>query len=76
MRQFKNEYNPTHWHNGHVSGVGYLKVPKNLGSTNQETKKVNQNGHLELIHGSKMFLCTSTLKLNQRLEIFIFFLII
>ena len=23
VRQFKNEYNPSHWHNGHVSGVGY-----------------------------------------------------
>ena len=22
VRQFKNEYNPSHWHNGHVSGVG------------------------------------------------------
>ena len=30
VRQFKNEYNPSHWHNGHVSGVGYLKVPSNL----------------------------------------------
>ena len=30
VRQFKNEYNPSHWHNGHISGVGYLKVPSNL----------------------------------------------
>ena len=30
VRQFKNEYNPSHWHNGHVSGVGYFKVPSNL----------------------------------------------
>ena len=28
VRQFKNEYNPIHWHSGHISGVGYLKVPK------------------------------------------------
>ena len=73
VRQFKNEYNPTHWHNGHVSGVGYLKVPKNLGTTNQETKKVNQNGHLELIHGSKMFLCTSTFKVRPKVGDFYFF---
>ena len=23
VRQFKNEYNPVHFHNGHISGVGY-----------------------------------------------------
>ena len=28
VRQFKNEYNPIHHHSGHVSGVGYLKIPK------------------------------------------------
>ena len=22
VRQFKNEYNPTHWHGGHISGAG------------------------------------------------------
>ena len=73
VRQFKNEYNPTHWHNGHVSGVGYLKVPKNLGTTNQETKKINQNGQLELIHGSKMFLCKSTYKIEPKVGDFYFF---
>ena len=36
VRQFQNEYNPTHWHNGHISGAGYLKVPKNLGKINQK----------------------------------------
>ena len=30
VRQFKNEYNPVHFHDGYVSAVGYLKVPKNL----------------------------------------------
>ena len=28
VRQFKNEYNPVHYHEGQLSGVGYLKVPK------------------------------------------------
>ena len=32
IRQFKGEYNPLHWHGGHISGVGYLKVPKTLGN--------------------------------------------
>ena len=31
VRQFKNEYNPTHWHGGHIAGAGFLKVPKDLG---------------------------------------------
>ena len=31
VRQFENEYNPTHWHSGHISGAGFLKVPSNLG---------------------------------------------
>ena len=28
VSQFSHEYNPVHYHNGHVSGVGYLKIPK------------------------------------------------
>ena len=73
VRQFKNEYNPTHWHGGHVSGVGYLKVPNSLGKPNQDSKKVNQNGHLELIHGTKMFLCKSTFKIEPKVGDFYFF---
>ena len=30
VRQFQNEYNPIHMHSGHISGVGYTKVPTNL----------------------------------------------
>ncbi len=59
VSQFKNEYNPTHWHSGHISGAGYLKVPKNLGKTFQESKVRNHNGSLQLIHGSKQFLSPS-----------------
>ncbi len=51
VRQFENEYNPVHHHSGHVSGVGYLKVPKSLGEIT-EKKKVNDKGRLTLIHGS------------------------
>ena len=32
VRQFQNEYNPTHWHSGHISGAGFLKVPKSMTS--------------------------------------------
>ena len=30
VRQFKGEYNPIHYHEGDLSGVGYLKLPKNM----------------------------------------------
>ena len=73
VRQFKNEYNPTHWHGGHVSGVGYIKVPKTLGPTTQKEKKTNLNGHLQLIHGSKMFLSNSTIDIKPEVGDFYFF---
>ena len=73
VRQFKDEYNPTHWHSGHVSGVGYLKVPESMGGQKQENKKSNPNGKLELIHGSKMFLCNSTLSITPKIGDFYFF---
>ena len=59
VRQFKDEYNPTHFHGGHISGVGYLKVPNNLSPIKQGGKKDNINGCLQLIHGSKMFMSES-----------------
>ena len=73
VRQFKNEYNPSHWHTGHVSGVGYLKVPKTFGETSQNNKKVNNNGKLEMIHGSKAFLCKPTFRVTPRVGDFYFF---
>ena len=39
VRQFENEYNPTHWHGEHVSGAGFLKVPNTLG---QHVQKKNE----------------------------------
>ena len=30
VRQFKGEYNPVHYHQGDLSGVGYIKLPKNM----------------------------------------------
>ena len=53
VRQFKNEYNPIHFHNGNISGVGYLKIPKNL---TKSQKKIKTNGTIDFIHGSKSFL--------------------
>ena len=56
VRQFQNEYNPTHWHNGHISGAGYLKLPDNFGSLKQPEKKLNHNGKINFTHGSRQFL--------------------
>ena len=56
VRQFQNEYNPTHWHNGHISGAGYLKLPDNFGSPKQPEKKLNNNGKINFTHGSRQFL--------------------
>ena len=74
IRQFKNEYNPIHWHGGHISGVGYLKIPKNLGEPIQKgNKKDNPNGHIELIHGTRMFLSGAKLKIKPEVGNFYFF---
>ena len=74
VRQFKNEYNPTHWHGGHISGAGFLKIPKNFGEYKQRKfDKRNPGGHLQLIHGSKMFLCHSTLTIKPEVGDFYFF---
>ena len=64
VRQFKNEYNPVHWHSGHISGVGYLKTPKNFGEYIQSSKRVNRNGQIALIHGNRMFNSKATININ------------
>ena len=53
VRQFKNEYNPIHYHSGSISGVGYLKMPKNF---IKSKKKSKTNGTIDFIHGSRSFL--------------------
>ena len=73
VRQFKNEYNPIHYHGGHISGVGYLKVPKNMGETVQKEKKVKHNGKLVLIDGSKKFLCNPTYVITPKVGEFYLF---
>ena len=73
VRQFKNEYNPIHYHGGQVSGVGYLKVPKDMGQTIQKNKKVQHNGKLVLIDGSKKFLCNPTYIITPKVGEFYFF---
>jgi hypothetical protein len=64
VRQFKNEYNPIHYHSGHISGVGYLKTPKNFGEYLQSSKRVNRNGQIALVHGNRMFNSKATININ------------
>tara|TARA_Y100000590_G_scaffold317532_1_gene359218 strand:- start:84 stop:722 length:639 start_codon:yes stop_codon:yes gene_type:complete len=72
VRQFKNEYNPIHWHGGHISGAGYLKVPDTFGETFQPNKH-NVNGRLELIHGNRAFMCSSKATITPKVGEMFFF---
>ena len=74
VRQFKNEYNPAHFHTGHVSGVGYLKVPNNLGTTLQKAKRFNQNGRLELIDSSPKMMSKGNYIIQPKVGDFYLFL--
>jgi hypothetical protein len=56
VRQFDNEYNPIHFHDGHISGVGYLKIPKFVLKNRKET---NIDGSIDFINGNKMLLSES-----------------
>ena len=56
VRQFKNEYNPVHFHDGYVSAVGYLMVPKNL---TKSKKNLKTNGTIDFINGTKTYLTNS-----------------
>ena len=60
VSQFKDEYNPIHYHDGEISGVGYLKVPK--GMTKNifiRNKKDKTNGTIDFINGQRGFLSRS-----------------
>ena len=56
VRQFKSEYNPTHWHSAHISGVGYIKMPDSFGKSFQEQKTSNPHGYINFVHGTRQFL--------------------
>ena len=64
VRQFKNEYNPIHFHSGNISGVGYLKIPKNI---TKSKKRLKTNGTIDFIHGSKSFLNNSIFSQNPKI---------
>ena len=73
VRQFQNEYNPTHWHGGHLSGAGYLKLPDSFGASIQPDKKVNQNGKINFVHGTRQFLSNAIINVAPEVgKMFIF----
>ena len=68
VKQFKNEYNPIHYHEGQLSGVGYLKIPKNMNQNKMvKNKKIITNGTIDFINGQKNFLSQSIYNLNPKL---------
>ena len=74
VRQFKNEYNPIHWHGGHISGAGFLKVPKDMGNYIQDKNdREYKGGSLILVHGTRQFLSGSTFTIKPKVGDFYFF---
>mgnify|MGYP001175651722 CR=1 FL=1 len=68
--QFENDYNPIHWHDGHLSGVMYTKMPKDLGTS---YKKENKNGKIAFIHGSTHLSVTSVYDVKPEIgDLYIF----
>tara|TARA_B100000780_G_scaffold269933_1_gene229228 strand:- start:869 stop:1459 length:591 start_codon:yes stop_codon:yes gene_type:complete len=69
VKQFKNEYNPIHYHDGLISGVGYLKIPKNMNQNKIiKNKKIKTNGTIDFINGQKNFLSKSIYNLNPKVR--------
>jgi uncharacterized protein (TIGR02466 family) len=74
VRQFKGEYNPIHYHEGDLSGVGYLKLPK--GMTNNKmvkNKKIKTNGTIDFINGQRAFLSKSIYNVIPKIRELIIF---
>ena len=68
VRQFKNEYNPIHYHEGQISGVGYLQIPKYMNQNRLvRNKNFKTNGTIDFINGQKNFLSKSIYNLNPKL---------
>jgi len=69
VKQFKNEYNPVHYHEGQISGVGYLKIPENMNLNKMiKNKKIKTNGTIDFINGQKNFLSKSIYNLNPKVR--------
>ena len=69
VRQFKGEYNPIHYHEGDLSGVGYLKLPRKM-TTNKmvKNKKIKTNGTIDFINGQRGFLSKSIYNVIPKID--------
>jgi len=72
VRRFANEYTPLHYNPGHISGTGFLKLPKEFGKTYQEKQK-NYNGKFTFVHGNRQFLSSSVFPITPKVGDFYFF---
>tara|TARA_Y100000768_G_scaffold353310_1_gene305516 strand:- start:1762 stop:2352 length:591 start_codon:yes stop_codon:yes gene_type:complete len=74
VRQFKGEYNPIHYHEGDLSGVGYLRIPKGM-TINKfvKNKKVRTNGTIDFINGQRGFLNKSIYNVVPKIGIMYLF---
>ena len=60
VRQYKGEYNPIHYHEGDLSGVGYIKLPKDITKNKLlKNKKIRTNGTIDFVNGQRAFLSKS-----------------
>ena len=74
VSQFKDEYNPIHYHHGDVSGVGYLKVPKGMTKNKfLKNKKDKTNGTIDFINGQRGFLSRSIFNIVPKVRDLIIF---
>ena len=74
VRQFKGEYNPIHYHEGDLSGVGYLKLPKGMTSNKMvKNKKLKTNGTIDFINGQRGFLSKSIYNVVPKIRELIIF---
>lgn len=66
VRQKAHEYNPTHWHNGHISGVMWLKIPDNMTESGVKAalKGAKRNGNIGFPYGSRQFASSSYLEIT------------
>ena len=67
VSQFKDEYNPIHYHDGDLSGVGYLKIPKDMTKNELlKNKKDKTNGTIDFINGQRGFLSRSIFNIEPK----------
>ena len=74
VRQFKGEYNPIHYHEGDLSGVGYLKLPRSMTINKMvKNKKLKTNGTIDFINGQRGFLSKSIYNVVPKIKELIIF---